>query len=114
MFDEIYKNKTVLVTGHTGFQGGWLSLWLKQLGANVIGYSLEPSTESSFFESVGLRDDLQHVNGDIRNQEKFKQIISKYRPEIVFHLAADHGGRGYISSHPADVCSSFAVDHHEF
>lgn len=88
MFDEIYKNKTVLVTGHTGFQGGWLSLWLKQLGANVIGYSLEPSTESSFFESVGLRDDLQHVNGDIRNQEKFKQIISKYRPEIVFHLAA--------------------------
>ena len=64
MFDEIYKNKIVLVTGHTGFQGGWLSLWLKKLGANVIGYSLEPTIKSSFFETVGLKNDIEHVIGD--------------------------------------------------
>ena len=88
MFNEIYRDKTVLVTGHTGFQGGWLSLWLRKLGANVIGYSLEPPTELSFFESVELKNDIEHVIGDIRDQEKLKQIISKYKPEIIFHLAA--------------------------
>ena len=88
MFNEIYKDKTVLVTGHTGFQGGWLSLWLRKLGANVIGYSLEPPTELSFFESIELKNDIEHVIGDIRDQEKLKQIITKYKPEIIFHLAA--------------------------
>jgi len=88
MFDEIYKDKIVLVTGHTGFQGGWLSLWLKKLGANVIGYSLDPTTKLSFFESVELKNDVEHVIGDIRDQEKLKYTIDKYKPEIIFHLAA--------------------------
>jgi len=88
MFNELYKDKTVLVTGHTGFQGGWLSLWLKKLGANVIGYSLEPPTEPSFFESVKLNEELEHIIGDIRDESRINEIITEFKPEIIFHLAA--------------------------
>ena len=88
MFNEIYKDKIVLVTGHTGFQGGWLSLWLKKLGANVIGYSLEPPTKPSFFESVKLNEELEHNIGDIRDGSKLNEIITQCKPEIIFHLAA--------------------------
>ena len=76
-----------LVTGHTGFQGGWLSLWLKKLGANVIGYSLEPPTEPSFFESVKLNEELEHIIGDIRDESRINEIITEFKPEIIFHLA---------------------------
>ena len=71
-----FKNKTVLVTGHTGFQGGWLSLWLNTLGAKVVGYSLEPPSEPNLFKAVELSKDLYHnIRGDVRNFEKLYKVF---------------------------------------
>jgi len=88
MFNNIYKDKKVLVTGHTGFKGTWLCLWLKILRAKVIGYSLEPNTKPSMFEALNLSKDLIHIVGDIRNEQNLLKIFQEYQPEIVFHLAA--------------------------
>ena len=86
LFAGIYKNKTVLVTGHTGFKGSWLSFWLKQMGANVVGYSLEAPTDPNHIELLNL--DITSIIGDIRDLEKLNIIFEKYKPDIVFHLAA--------------------------
>jgi len=83
-----FKNKTVLVTGHTGFIGTWMSLWLDLLGAKIIGYSLNPSTTPSMFEIVKLKKNITHVVGDINNFKKLQQTIETEKPEFVFHLAA--------------------------
>ena len=74
LFKGIFKNKKVFVTGHTGFQGSWLSLWLKLLGSNVIGYALEPPTEPSLFETLSLEHDINHIIGDLRDKEKLSKI----------------------------------------
>ena len=87
-FRKIYGNKKVLITGHTGFKGSWLSLWLTELGANVIGYSLEPPTEPNLFEAINLKDKITHIIGDVINEEHLISIFEKYQPEFVFHLAA--------------------------
>lgn len=86
LYGNIYKNKTVLVTGHTGFKGSWLSYWLSEMGAKVIGYSLEPETRPNHISM--LDHDLISVIGDIRDQEKLDNTFSQYKPDIVFHLAA--------------------------
>lgn len=86
LFGGAYKGKTVLVTGHTGFKGSWLALWLSQLGAKVIGYSLEPPSRPNHIEL--LRFNIVSITGDIRDREKLEAAISTYRPDIVFHLAA--------------------------
>jgi CDP-glucose 4,6-dehydratase len=83
-----FKNKTVLVTGHTGFIGTWMSLWLDLLGAKVIGYSLNPLTKPSIFEILKLKKNITHVIGDVTDFEKLQQIIKTNKPEFVFHLAA--------------------------
>ncbi len=88
MGSEIYKGRKVLITGHTGFKGTWLTLWLKILGAEVIGYSLEPPTNPSIFESCGLQDHLDHIQGDIRDHEHILSVFQTCQPEFVFHLAA--------------------------
>jgi len=88
MFKGIYKDKTVLVTGHTGFIGSWLVLWLQSLGAKVVGYSLEPSTKPSLFETLGLENEITHIIGDIQDKQNLSDNIEKYKPEIVIHLAA--------------------------
>lgn len=85
---KTYKNKTVLITGHTGFKGCWLSVWLKELGANVIGYSLEPPTEPNLFESIDLENKITHITGDIRDEKHLTQTFEKYQPQFIFHLAA--------------------------
>ena len=85
---DIYKNKKVLITGHTGFKGSWLSLWLLELGANVIGYSLEPPTHPNLFEALSLNKKLIHIIGDVRDEKKLSSVFKKYKPEFVFHLAA--------------------------
>lgn len=88
MFDNTYKGKTVLVTGHTGFKGSWLSTWLLKLGAKVIGISDQIPTTPSMFEELGLEDKLNHHLCDIRDLAKLKAITSQYTPDFVFHLAA--------------------------
>ncbi len=88
MVIKSFKGKKVLVTGHTGFKGTWLSLWLVELGAQVVGYSLEPNSNPSLFKSIGLERDIKHYIGDIRNFEKLNKVIQDEKPEIIFHLAA--------------------------
>lgn len=86
LFSGIYKNKTVLVTGHTGFKGSWLVYWLKQMGANVIGYSLEAPTTPNHIGLLNL--DMVSIIGDIRDLDKLNKTFETYKPDIVFHLAA--------------------------
>ena len=86
LFSGVYKNKTVLVTGHTGFKGSWLAYWLKQMGANVIGYSLDAPTTPNH---IGLLDlDIISIVGDVRDLDKLNKTFKKYNLDIVFHLAA--------------------------
>lgn len=85
---DFYKGKKILITGHTGFKGGWLALWLLRLGANVLGYSLEANTHPSFFNTISLKSLVQSTLGDIRDREKLNKIFNDFKPEIVFHLAA--------------------------
>lgn len=86
MFNNVYHNKNVLITGHTGFKGSWLALWLLKMGANITGYSLSPPTEPNHFQLLDLT--INTIVGDIRDSEKVKQVFREHRPEIVFHLAA--------------------------
>lgn len=84
---EFYRDKRVLVTGHTGFKGGWLIFWLNKLGARVCGYGLEPSELSLYrcIEGAGL---CQSQIGDVADFEHLSKVFDDFRPEIVFHLAA--------------------------
>lgn len=88
MFGSAFKNKTVLVTGHTGFKGSWLCVWLKELGANVVGYALEPYTDRDNFIVTGLQSKITHIIGDVRDFHGLTKVYEEYQPEFVFHLAA--------------------------
>lgn len=89
MYNNIYKDKRVFLTGHTGFKGSWLSLWLTSLGAKVCGYALEPNTNPSMFKELNIEDKIEKsVIDDILNEKKLKFTISEFQPDIVFHLAA--------------------------
>lgn len=88
IFDGVFKGKNVLITGHTGFKGSWLCLWLKELGANVVGYALQPPTKPSLFKILDLENEINSVISDIRDFEKLKDIFQKYKPFFIFHLAA--------------------------
>ena len=88
LFNNFYKNKRLLITGHTGFKGSWLSMWLNQLGAQVIGYALTPPSKPSLFEVCNLKKEMISIIGDVRNLNKLKRVFSKHQPQIVFHLAA--------------------------
>ncbi|CAN2039937.1 CDP-glucose 4,6-dehydratase [Candidatus Magnetomoraceae bacterium gMMP-15] len=86
MFNNIYKDKKVLITGHTGFKGSWLSHYLVMLGANVVGYSLSPPTHPNHYDLLGL--DIESFIGDIKNFDNLLSFIKKHQPDIIFHLAA--------------------------
>ena len=88
MFKNIYQGKRVLVTGHTGFKGSWLCIWLKELGAEVLGYSLDPPGEPNNFSACLLSEHIDHQHGDVRDHDRLISIFSNYQPEMVFHLAA--------------------------
>jgi len=85
---QFWKEKTVLITGHTGFKGSWLSLWLQKSGAKVIGVSLDPPTKPSLYEQARIAEDMVSLRTDIRDLNKIKEIFNEYKPDIVFHLAA--------------------------
>lgn len=85
---EFYKGKKVLITGHTGFKGSWLSKILIDNGAIVTGYSLEPETKPNLFELANLSKEMKSIIGDIRDLENLKKVFNEVQPEIVFHLAA--------------------------
>lgn len=85
---RFWAGKKVLVTGHTGFKGSWLSLWLTQLGAKVYGYALTPDTDPALFDQLALAQDVDHVIGDIRDRAAFQARVDEVAPDVVFHLAA--------------------------
>lgn len=88
-YSDTYQGKTILVTGHTGFKGSWLSEWLLLLGANVVGYSLEPPTTPSHFSELQLSKYLSaDIRGDIRSLHDLQAVINNYQPDFIFHLAA--------------------------
>ena len=88
IFGNFFKDKTVLITGHTGFMGSYLSIWLNELGANVIGYALPPYTEKDNFVVTNLEEKLVSIIGDIRDFEKVNETVKQNKPDIIFHLAA--------------------------
>lgn len=88
LFKNIYKGKRVLVIGDTGFKGSWLSLWLHELGADVVGYALPPKQDKDHFKVISLDRLIHHINGDIRDFTLFKGVLDKFQPEFLFHLAA--------------------------
>lgn len=86
LFGSVYKNKRVLITGHTGFKGSWLALWLSRLGAKVAGFSLYPNTKPSHYSLLDLKIE-SHI-GDINSQEALYGVLDDFKPDIIFHLAA--------------------------
>jgi CDP-glucose 4,6-dehydratase len=87
-FRDAYAGKRVLITGHTGFKGSWLTLWLDSLGARVTGYALVPEQGRSLFRQADVESRCEHVEGDVRNAEELAKTVERTRPDFVFHLAA--------------------------
>lgn len=88
-YKKHWRNRSVLVTGHTGFKGGWIALWLACMGARVHGYSLVPPTTPSFFAETGLERKLASSTvGDVRDLQRLSETIKKVNPAVIFHLAA--------------------------
>ena len=85
---QFWKGKRVFVTGHTGFKGSWLSLWLQLMGAEVKGFSLTPPTQPALFEVAKVGDNMQTEIGDIRNLQQLSQSIRAFNPDVLLHLAA--------------------------
>ena len=88
LFSGFYKGKKVFITGHTGFKGSWLCMWLTEMGAEITGFSLNPPTEPSLFEMCHAADGISSIIGDVRDYESLLKAIKKAEPEIVIHMAA--------------------------
>ena len=85
---QAYDGRKVLITGHTGFKGGWLCLLLKEFGADITGYSLDPPSNPNLFEAIGLSELVDHYHGDLLDHEHLTAVMEQCRPDMVFHLAA--------------------------
>lgn len=102
MNPDFWCGKRVLLTGHTGFKGSWLSLWLQSMGALVVGYALNPPTQPSLFEAANVGEGMTSIIGDIRDLAKLQAVFAEHRPEIVFHMAAQPLVR-YSYSEPVET-----------
>ena len=104
---NFWKGRKVFLTGHTGFKGSWLSLWLSTLGAEVTGFALDPPTEPNLFEQAHVADCLRSISGDIRNFGALKNVLADARPDVVLHLAAQsvvrHGYEDPIETYSSNV-----------
>ncbi|RMF26836.1 MAG: CDP-glucose 4,6-dehydratase [Chloroflexi bacterium] len=97
-----WRGKRVLVTGHTGFKGSWLVLWLQRLGARIIGYALSPPTYPSLFEMARVDEGIVHITGDVLDLAHLQAVLEEHQPEIIFHLAAQSLVR-YSYQHPVET-----------
>ncbi|MBQ7457250.1 MAG: CDP-glucose 4,6-dehydratase [Desulfovibrio sp.] len=88
MFANVFNGKRVFITGHTGFKGSWLAAWLLHLGAQVAGYACDIPTNPSHFEAMGLCAHIKDIRADIRDRDRLKQAMQEWKPDILFHLAA--------------------------
>ena len=105
MRPDFWQGKRVLLTGHTGFKGSWLSLWLQSLGADVIGYALPPPTNPSLFESANVESGMTSIMGDIRDLDTLQKVFKDHSPEIVIHMAAQPLVR-YSYQNPVETYST--------
>lgn len=106
MFANCYKDKKVLITGHTGFKGTWLSLWLLKLGAEICGYSNGITTNPSMFLDCGVESKIRSNIGDVRSYDNLKKLISEFEPDIIFHLAA----QAIVSTSYADPADTISTN----
>ena len=83
-----WRGRKILITGHTGFKGSWLSLWLQKLGANAVGYALAPPTEPNLFKVAAVGDHMTSIIGDVRDLEHIRRVMQQHQPEIIIHMAA--------------------------
>jgi len=102
---SFWFGKTILLTGHTGFKGGWLSLWLQSMGAHLIGYALPPPTNPSLFDVANISNGMTNIIGDIRDLEKLQNVFAKHQPEIIIHIAAQPLVR-YSYQNPVETYST--------
>ena len=103
---SFWQGKRVFITGHTGFKGGWLSLWLQKMGAVVTGYSLPPNTTPSFFEVAQVGRGMNSIIGDIRDQNALQNALLSSQPQVVFHLAA----QALVSTGYSDPLGTFSTN----
>ncbi|MBF0424580.1 MAG: CDP-glucose 4,6-dehydratase [Magnetococcales bacterium] len=113
MNPAFWHNRRVLVTGHTGFMGGWLTLWLAHLGAKVTGYALPPPSQPSLFEVARVGEGIDHVIGNLSELERLQKLVLETQPEVVFHLAAQplvrHSYAAPVETYASNVMGTLHV-----
>lgn len=106
MFGDIYKDKKVLITGNTGFKGSWLTVWLLNMQAEIVGFSIDIPTQPSMFEELEIEPRLKQYWGDVRNFEEINEVIKTEKPDFIFHLAA----QAIVSTSYADPLGTIAIN----
>ena len=113
MATAFWRNRRVLITGHTGFKGSWLCLWLERMGADVVGYALDPPTTPSLFESARVAELVESIRGDVRDTEHVTRVLREHDPDVIFHMAAQsmvrHSYEDPVESYSTNVVGTACV-----